>query len=166
MKKAINLSIALLAGLITIGAWGENNSPGSFPLANVFAGSTPCDSLIKVLLGIEADATCDFIKWELRLHQTQTTSNAFELNILYGESQPNTNGFINGGTRIETTGIYNTLQGMDGYPQVKVLQLNAKRFLSPVLLVEMDNNILHFIDHNKKFIVGNGGWGYVLNRIE
>lgn len=138
----------------------------NFPAPILFVGSTPCDPFIKSLLRIQADAKCEFIKWELQLDKNQIDSGTYKLSFVYGESQPNTNGFINGGKKIDVTGKYIIGYGIDGNPHAKVYHLNGERFQSPVLLAEMDQNILHFIGNEKKFIVGNGGWGYVLNRIK
>lgn len=160
----ILLNRVWISCFIAINCCSQTNSPEKFPPADVFVGSTPCDDLIKLLLGIEADATCEFIKWELSLYKNQNDSAAFILSALYGESQPNTNGFKNGGKKIDVSGNYTISQGMKGNPHVNVYHLNGKKVQSAFLVAEMDHNILHFIDDEKKFIVGNGGWGYALNR--
>jgi len=83
---------------------------------------------------------------------------------LYGESQPNTNGFKGGGKTIELSGNFTIENGMNANPKSKIYIMHYDPLRSPLVLVEMDENILHFADSDKKFLVGNGGWGYVLNR--
>ena len=77
-----------------------------------------------------------------------------------------TNGFIGGGKKIVVNGKYAINYGAGTNPNAKVYYLNEDKLQSPILLIEMDSNILHFADANKDFIIGNGGWGYVLNRIK
>jgi hypothetical protein len=102
----------------------------------------------------------------LNLYKKQNESGTFQLSARYGESQPNTNGFKNGGKKIEVTGKYTLSDDLNSNPGVKVYQLDAEKLSLPVLLAEMDSNILHFLDKEKKFITGNGGWGYVLNKLK
>lgn len=124
-----------------------------------YVGSTPCDSLIRSILKIPADQTCDFIKWELHLSHPDN----FHLQAVYGASKPNTNGFING-TNITVTGNYTTRPDTTINTSATLYQLHSEKFLSPLLLIELDSSIMHFSDANKNLLVGNGGWGYVLNR--
>ncbi len=62
-------------------------------------------------------------------------------------------------------GNYVFTNGTNENPNYRVLNLTAPQLKSPLLLIVMDSNILHFADHDKRFLVGNGGWGYVLNRL-
>jgi hypothetical protein len=55
-------------------------------------GSTPADSLITSQLSIQPGTKIDFIHWNLVL-KNQTI---FILNITFGESKPNTLGFLEG----------------------------------------------------------------------
>lgn len=165
--KRFGIYLATIAFIcfMVLSAQSQNIRPGHSPAPILFVGSTPCDPFIKSLLRIQDDAKCEFLKWELTLYKSQINSDSFKLSVVYGESQPNTNGFINGGKKVEITGKYTIGHGIYGNPHIKVYHLNGASFRSSVLLAEMDQNILHFMDNEKKFIVGNGGWGYVLNRI-
>ena len=125
--------------------------------ADRYVGSTPCDSLIKASLGIRMADGCEFIKWEVWLSFSSRDTGTFEWSALYGVSQPNTNGFKGGGTRITGTGKFDTAG--EGFFRLQSGQLPAALYL-----VKMDDNIFHFADSNKKLLVGNGGWGYVLNK--
>lgn len=128
------------------------------PVAEVFVGSTPCDVLVKSTLKIPADTPCEFIKWNLSLHTNGKDPDTYQLTALYGVSQPNTNGFIGGGEKISVTGKYTARNNL--------YRLTAENLQWPIFLIVMDKNILHFADSTKKFIVGNGGFGYVLNKVK
>ncbi|MFM7091190.1 MAG: hypothetical protein ACKOZZ_10330, partial [Bacteroidota bacterium] len=65
-------------------------------------GSTPGDEEIKSKLEIQPNVKVDFIKWDLKLEK----STIFVLKILYGESKPNTLGFVNGGQSSVIKGTY------------------------------------------------------------
>jgi hypothetical protein len=129
--------------------------------SELFAGSTPCDSLIKVLLNIPLKNNCDFINWELTMTKGTAT---FVMTVHWGESQPNTNWFRQA-NKIEIKGEY-AVSNVRNNLSRKLYRLSSDKFQSPVLLIRMDDNILHFADSGQNFITGNGGWGYVLNRIQ
>jgi hypothetical protein len=113
-------------------------------------------------MGIPNETKCDFIKWELYLEPAG--SGSFKITAAYGESKPNTNGFIKTEYFL-ANGNYVFTKGTNENPNHRVLNLNASQLKSPLLLIAMDSNILHFADHDRRFLVGNGGWGYVLNRL-
>lgn len=132
------------------------------PLA-IYAGSTPCDSLIRTHIGIPAISKCDFIKWQLTIDASG--SDSFQLIATYGESKPNTLGFIKA-TEFQAKGKCLFTTGTKDNPKAYILQLMAAEFKAPVIFIVMDRNILHFADKEKRLLVGNGGWGYVLNSIK
>jgi hypothetical protein len=144
-----------------MGSCAQNNRTQE-TVSSQFVGSTPCDSFIRVQLGIPNETKCDFIKWELNLDPSGT--NSFKITAAYGESKPNTNGFMKTDYFL-ANGNYIFTKGTNEAPNYRVLHLNAPQLKSPLFLIAMDSNILHFADHDKRFLVGNGGWGYVLNKI-
>lgn len=144
-----------------MGSCAQNSRPQE-TLSPQFAGSTPCDSFIRVQLGIPNETKCDFIKWELNLDPAG--SDSFKITAVYGESKPNTNGFMKA-EHFWAKGKFAFTKGANENPNYRVLNLNAPQLKSPLLLIAMDSNILHFADHDRRFLVGNGGWGYVLNRL-
>jgi hypothetical protein len=161
--RQIKLSIRLL-GVICLSALGScaQNNQIQERGSTQFVGSTPCDSFIRVQLGIPIDSKCDFIKWELNLDPAG--SDSFKITAVYGESRPNTNGFMKD-AHYGAKGIYIFAKGDTENPRYRVLHLNAPQLKSPLLFIAMDSNILHFADHDNRLLVGNGGWGYVLNRM-
>jgi hypothetical protein len=127
-----------------------------------FTGSTPGDELIRLALKIPAEKPSEFIRWNMTLDKAHYT---FQLTALYGESQPNTNGFKGGGTEITLNGRYIIETGFTGDLSLKVYKLSSDKLNDPIVLVEMDNRIFHFADSHKKLLVGTGGYSYVLNRV-
>ena len=164
LKQIRLLLVALFTCWMTISSSSQANSPAH--ANDVFVGSTPCSPLIKSILNIPADTKCDFIKWDVSFPAGKNDSKVFQLTALYGEGQNNTTGFIGGGKKITVTGNYSIEVGLNESQNLKVYRLNGEMLQSALFLIEMDNNIFHFADNNKKFIVGNGAFGYVLNRIK
>lgn len=116
-------------------------------------GSTPGDKEIKTQLGISDVLNVDFIRWDLRINK----SNNFELNIQFGESQPNTLGFKNGGHFKNYQGIYTISKNEN-----KVFyQLVANQL--KITLIKLNNNLFHLLTASNNLMIGNGGWSYTLN---
>jgi hypothetical protein len=118
------------------------------------------------LLKIPTDSKCDFIKWELKLKNRNDSTSEYQLIALYGEAKPNTNGFMNGGNRLSIAGKLSVHRGSTRNPLRRIYQLNSNSLKSALILVELDENILHFADEKNNLLVGNGGWGYVLNGLK
>lgn len=156
--------LVLLTGCIGSYAYSQSGSAVGLPDMDKFVGSTPCDSLIRSALKIQPDVKCDFIKWEVNFNRSNADAGTFQCTTLYGESQNNTNGFIGGGIKTLVSGKYSVYHRVNENPSPKVYRLDGYELQSSLFLIQMDNNILHFADSNKNFIIGNGGWGYVLNR--
>jgi hypothetical protein len=120
-------------------------------------GSTPGDGAIKQMLGLQPDAVIDFIRWDLQFNSDQS----FTLAIHYGENQPSTLGFKQGGIQQKIEGNYQvsatehwqelyTLKSSDGKVVLNLAAINA--------------NIFHILDYQNLLLVGNAGWSYTLNR--
>ena len=123
--------------------------PGS-EKEKIFIGSTPANSVVRTFLGISLTDSIDFIRWKLVLQDGQ-----YQLQCNYGIGKPNTNGFMDGGKRVEWKGSFSK--------QENIYQLNyANRKLG---LVELNHYLLHFINNDRYLLVGNGGWSYTLNSI-
>ena len=160
----LNFKTFLLIGLVSFGlslnaGCPTPNAPQAADSA-VFVGSTPCDSLIRSIIGIPQDAPCDYIKWVFRL---QDNSAEFQLNISYGEYLINTQLFQHGGTSMAYAGKYKIIAGQDSAR--RIYYLSAEKMPAQLILVRFDENIFHFADREKKLMVGNSGFGYVLNRL-
>ena len=112
-----------------------------------FTGSTPADPVIRTFFNIPLTDSIDFIRWNLILRDHE-----YQLNCNYGIGQNNTNGFINGGRKIELKGA---LRKEGNY---FILQ-NADKNL---YIAELNEDLLHFVNNAHRLLVGNGGWSYTL----
>src|SRR5712675_174500 len=64
-----------------------------------FTASTPAGPVVRSFLGIAATDSVDFIRWKLFL-----MDHSYRLHCDYGIGKPNSNGFINGGKKIDLFG--------------------------------------------------------------
>jgi hypothetical protein len=107
---------------------------------HTFIGSTPAGPVIKSFLGISLTDSVDFIRWKLTLHDTR-----YQLECNYGIGKANTNGFINGGTKIELSGDCrkekNYYKLRNGVRILKALELNA--------------DLIHLLNADNSLLVGN-----------
>ncbi|HEY6502964.1 MAG TPA: hypothetical protein VIZ28_03225 [Chitinophagaceae bacterium] len=116
----------------------------------VFTASTPANPVVKTFLGIPLADSVDFIRWKIVLQDKH-----YSLQCNYGIGKPNTNGFINGGMKIELSG------GLEKVKDHYVLHNGSKT----LTIAELNTDLLHLLDENKKLLVGNGGWSYTINSI-
>ena len=123
----------------------------------VLLGCTPGDDLIKSQLSISNETIIDFIKWDLTLDNLN--HNTFVLNIVYGESQPNTLGFKAGAKKKSYQGEYSISKDNGN----EIYQLKCTGFQNEIALIKLNANIFHFLTPQKQLMPGNGGWSYTLN---
>lgn len=153
-----------MAALLICAVAGRACAQSSQAPMDVFVGSTPCDAYIKATLGIPRADSCEFIKWELTILKNKEGVNKFQLTAKYGIGQPNTNGFKRGGNSLTIDGNITSSKGNKS--GIQLYRLQSNKIPSPLHLVKMDDNVFHFADNDQKLLVGNGGWGYVLNRLK
>jgi hypothetical protein len=162
--------IFLITGAILVWVLQSHASPkpipASSPSASIFVGSTPAGNYIRSVLGIATDTKVDFIEWTLDLRTVDASANTFELHITFGEGQPNTTGFKNGGQTSGFTGTYKVLKSNQPPVNVKRYQLISSKFFGNLSLVQLNENLLHLLNPDFTLIGGNGGWDYTLNRKE
>jgi hypothetical protein len=115
-----------------------------------YTGSTPADAVIRSFLGIPLTDSVDFIRWKLMVGDKD-----YQLQCNYGIGKNNTNGFINGGRKIELKG---SLKKDKNYYQLQ----NGDKTLN---VAELNNNLLHLLNDDKTLLIGNGGWSYTLNNM-
>lgn len=123
----------------------------------LFVGCTPGDALIKSQLGIAKEMVIDFIKWDLTFDNLN--HNSFELHIVYGESQPNTTGFKQGGQKKSYQGEY-SISKTNGN---EIYQLRSSGFQTDIAMIKLNGNIFHLLTPQRQLMIGNGGWSYTLN---
>ncbi|MFN8358023.1 MAG: hypothetical protein U0Y10_26410 [Spirosomataceae bacterium] len=123
----------------------------------LLAACTPGGDLIKSQLSIPNETKIDFIKWDL----TFNTQNTFVLNIVYGESQPNTLGFKQGGQKKSYQGEYRISKDNGN----EIYHLKSSSFQTGISMIKLNANVFHLLTPQKQLMVGNGGWSYTLNNI-
>ena len=114
----------------------------------IYTASTPANTIVRSFLGILPEDSIDFIRWKLVLR-----SDSYQLYCNYGISKPNTNGFIEGGKKIELRG---SVKKEKNYSHLK----NGVAVLT---LIELNINLLQIAGTDNSLLVGNGGWSYTLN---
>jgi len=123
----------------------------------VLVGSTPGDEAFKAALAIPGETKIDFIRWNLILRG----GNSFILDIHYGESKPNTLGFIEDGEKKSFQGTYSVSQGSKFD---KIFHLKSADLFSELMMARLSENVFQLLSFENRMVVGNGGWSYSLNR--
>lgn len=159
-NKSYLIIIFLVISVFFTNSCSAAETANNFSSQTVLVGSTPGDSLIKSLLSIYSDQQIDFIRWELILNQAENDSKTYVLNIAFGESQPNTNGFKDGGEKLSFKGVYTVSK----IQQRELYQLKSEKTPNIISLVKLNENLFHLLSPDNKLLVGNGGWSYTLNR--
>ena len=132
-----------------------------------FVGSTPCDALSREFLGgLATNAPCHFIAWRLTFSKSANASepNKFTVSATYwlpGRNDPNQ---IEEGATVTGEGTWELVRGSKSKPDAIVYRLHGKKSTKPVSLVQLGQNILHFLNEDKTLRLGNAGWSYTLNR--
>lgn len=153
--------ITLASCVFTFNACLNAQTENKLALDIVLIASTPADSLIKTAFNINQATLVDFIRWDLKL---KTGDNTFDLNINYGESQPNTSGFKKGGEKQAIKGTFTVSKSEKGELLGDVFELKSPKNQTFISFVKINDNLFHLLTSNKKLMVGNGGWSYTLNR--
>lgn len=115
-----------------------------------YTGSTPAAPIVRTFLGIPITDSIDFIRWNLTV-----TDSKYTLNCNYGIGKPNTNGFYDGGKKIEISEAFKKEKN-------NYLLQNGNQILK---LAALNNNLLHILNENNELMIGNGGFSYILNNI-
>lgn len=132
------------------------------PAQIVLVASTPGDEIMKSLLEIPRDTKVDFIRWNVALNATDADQMEFAMDIVFGESQPNTLGFKGGGQKWAVTGQYTheNSSRVNG----EVYRFQSRSLPTGISIVKLTDNLFHFLTPDDALMVGNGGWSYTLNR--
>lgn len=157
MSLKIFLRNALL--LMWIFLSGINSANGTTSEI-VLVGCTPGDEDIKSTLAIPSDTKIDFIRWNLKLESPGT----FVLDVAYGESQPNTLDFKNGGKKRSLKGMFTISKNTGNLNFKEVYILKDPGLVKSISLVKLNENVFHLLTSQNHLMIGNGGWSYSLNR--
>jgi hypothetical protein len=164
MRSFIIVKLALLS-LMVISPCALSAPVGSSTFG-VFVATSPCDAGSKSLFRIPETAACEMIKWRLTLYQDSSalTPTTYQLEYVYGLSQPNTNGIAQGGAKVARTGKWAIVRGAKTNPDAMVYQLDPDKPQASVSFQVVDQNLLHLLDRDEKLMIGNDGWSYTFNR--
>lgn len=135
MKVYCTLAVALFACLVA----GAN--------VRTYVGSTPAHAVVREFLQISLTDSIDFIRWKL-----QIGPEVYRLQCRYGLAQPGTPGFSN-----ERTVAF------EGPLARAQHHYSLKHRGRDITILEVNANVLHFLDRNNGLLVGNGGYSYALN---
>src|SRR5690349_12911222 len=105
LSTKISLAVFLTC-CAAINTCPQTNGSNRLITAGFFVASTPCDSSIKSLLTIAPDSKVDFVRWELTLNKSENKAGTFILNVAFGQAEPSTSGFKDGGKKFSFEGKY------------------------------------------------------------
>jgi NlpE N-terminal domain len=155
-RKSYLINIFLAACVLLTNSCSGAGTANVLSSKTVLVGSTPGDSLMKSLLAINPESRIDFIRWDLTLNHAENDSKTFVLNIVFGEGQPNTNGFKGGGEKLSFEGTYVISKN--------IYELKNEKTSTKISLIKLNDNLFHLLTPDNKLMVGNGGWSYTLSR--
>jgi hypothetical protein len=154
----------ILIMLLCIIYAGSCPSTGKAETETIYLGSTPGDDLIKMLLTISPQTKVDFIRWNLTLNMMKPGPHTFILDILYGESQPNTLGFKGGGKKVTFKGEFTVSHHNSSNIRGEIYHLKSRQWPAEITLIKLNDNLFHLLTPDNRLMTGNGGWSYTLNR--
>jgi NlpE N-terminal domain len=123
-------------------------------LVGVFDGRTPCRDLARQL-NENVTSDCIKIKWRLTLYKDSLTNQPTTYELIgfsYRKGNPR-------------KGDWKIIRGTKNDPEAVVYQLNHAGGV-PLFFYRGDENILFFLDQEKKLMIGNKDFSYTLNRIK
>jgi hypothetical protein len=162
--SSLFLNYPMLLALTILSVLNSCEAKSKNPTSDInLVACTPGDEQIKSLLAISPGTKVDFIRWNLILTDTKASKQSFILNIVFGESQPNTLGFKGGGEKKSIEGQYTTSQNQGGV-DAEIYHLKSSALPNEILMRKLNDNIFHLLTSQKHLMVGNGGWSYTLNR--
>ena len=164
MKQAswFAASAFVISGIFVVLSCSESNVVSGAPGDIIYVASTPCEDSVKQMLTIPLETKCDFIRWNLSLAQKEPRT--FALDINFGEGQPNTLGFWNGGVKLSMTGKYQIEKSGKGSQAKEVYRLKGDKSAVNVSLLKLNDNLFQLLAVDNTMMVNTGGWSYTINR--
>jgi hypothetical protein len=149
--KAFIIPILVIASALLFQSQSQH-VPARRIISGIFDGRTPCQELA-VLLDEKTSPYCIKIKWRLILYKDSLTGApaGYEMTgFVYKKQSP----------RI---GEWKMIKGFVSDTDAVVVELVGSGRPS-LYLLKADENVLFFLDENKKLMVGNRDFSYTLNR--
>lgn len=118
----------------------------------VFEGRTPCLGIARDLK-IDVNAGCIKLKWRVTLYQNPETRvpSTYKVEDTLHRQLPR-------------EGNWTILRGTEADPNVIVYRLSPTKTEAAIYLLKGDDNVLFFLDQNRKPLVGHAECSYTLNR--
>lgn len=114
----------------------------------VFEGRTPCRE-IAAQLKKETSPDCTKLKWRIFFDKKRMT---YKTDGSFFRAQPR-------------VGKFAVSQGIEGSSNAVVIQLDPDKPAESLFFLKGDDNILFFLNSDKKCFVGNGDFSFTLNRV-
>lgn len=118
----------------------------------VFDGRTPCQEIAREI-NLQARPECIKIKWRVALFQDSVTRapTTFKLEGFVFRNPPR-------------EGRWTIIKGTANNPNADVIQLDADKPQQSIYLLKADDNVLLFLDNERRLMKGNEHFGYALYR--
>ena len=157
------LMITLLASRLVSAQPDDENKPtkntySKLPAGpdvyGVFDGRTPCKEIARELHHAFGP-DCFKLKWRIVLYQdaTRKAPTHFTIASTFHRTE-------------NQKGTWTILHGTTGDPKAIIFRLTPAGDEVPLYLLKGDDNVLFFLDSNKKLLAGNSDFSYTLNRVE
>jgi hypothetical protein len=159
-KKSIRTAVVICLFILFSGLYASQQTTNEDLGEVVYIGCTPADQYIKSVFNIPADTKADFMRWNLILKNQKT----FILRLVYGESKPNTLGFIDGGKTLTIEGEYSFSHIIRNNVIRTIYWLKSANEIPGFGMVKINDNLFHLLTPQNMLMVGNGGWSFTLNR--
>jgi hypothetical protein len=159
-RAPVTLVLILVSSFLTshVLAQGETtnywkNLPKGPQVHSYFEGRSPCREITQ-MFGVPAREECIKIKWQLVLFQDPVTKvpTTYALGGLLWRNPPK-------------TGQWAIVKGTKEDPNAVVYQLDPDQPQGTFSFQKADENILLFLDRERRLMVGNSRFSYTLNRV-
>jgi hypothetical protein len=162
MIRGVPWITAFVFGLLPAGNAARASEPSKFDPAvfGVFVGSTPCGESLVPLLKLPAGSQPP-LQWTVTLRQDPRSRAAtrYEVRCTCKVAEnPNAAGKE---VAVTKTGIWKRTTGTKSNAARVVYELDGL-----VALAEVDRNVVHLLDGDRKLMLGDGGFSYTIYRAE
>jgi hypothetical protein len=169
------MQMILLAYILAIA--GCTNTPGQEPGKDssvLYAGTTPCNNIIRSLHKITPEADCQaveckcaLVEWKLTIYHNPTTLKPmrYKLSSINRFVVKETNMYSQPGTKAESEGSCTIVRGTKANPNAIVYRLNPDKPEISLDLLKLSDNLFHIVDHEGRLMIGNEFFSYTLSRV-
>lgn len=137
-----------------------------------FAGTTPCNNIIRPIhkIATEPDCLlteckCVLVEWKLTLYKDPQTQQptVYKLSGINRYTEKETNMYSQPGTKSESEGKWAITKTNAG---ATVYQLNSGNPKISISLLRLSDDLLHILDEKGKLMIGDEFFSYTLNKVQ